>query len=111
MKSAAETMRPNPKLDIAATITELGVGEALVSLLDEKGRPGITERAFVVPPASQLGPITAEQRKELVARSPLAGHYEKLKARQNNAPASARAQPGPSGAAGVLGSLLGGRRR
>jgi DNA helicase HerA-like ATPase len=77
VKSAAETMRPNPKLKIEQAITELGVGEALVSLLDEKGRPNVTERAFVVPPGSQLGPITEAERKAAIAASPLAGHYEK----------------------------------
>src|SRR5512134_614175 len=63
VKSAASTMRQNPKLDIETAITELAVGEALVSFLDEKGRPSVTERAFVVPPGSQIGPITPEQRK------------------------------------------------
>jgi len=77
VKSAAETMRPNPKLKIEQVITELGVGEALVSLLDEKGRPNVTERAFVVPPGSQLGPIGEAERKAIIAASPLAGHYEK----------------------------------
>ena len=77
VKSAAETMRPNPKLKIEQAITELGVGEALVSLLDEKGRPSVTERAFVVPPGSQLGPIGEAERKAIIAASPLAGHYEK----------------------------------
>src|SRR5688500_12030855 len=76
VKSAAETMRPNPKLKIAAAITELGVGEALVSMLDEKGRPAITERAFVVPPGSQLGPITPAERADLIRRSRVAGKYE-----------------------------------
>ena len=77
VKSAAETMRPNPKLKIEQAITELGVGEALVSLLDEKGRPSVTERAFVVPPGSQLGPIGEAERKAAIAASPVAGHYEK----------------------------------
>ena len=77
VKSAAETMRPNPKLKIEQAITELGVGEALVSLLDEKGRPNVTERAFVVPPGSQLGPLTEAERKAALTASPLAGHYEK----------------------------------
>mgnify|MGYP003347016201 CR=1 FL=1 len=54
VKSAAETMRPNPKLKIEDAITELGVGEALVSFLDEKGRPCVTERAYVVPPGDQI---------------------------------------------------------
>jgi len=102
VKSAAETMRPNPKLRIEQAITELGVGEALVSLLDEKGRPGVTERAFVVPPGSQLGPLTDAERKAAIASSPLAGHYgkavdresayEKLKARADQAAQEAAAQ-------------------
>lgn len=77
VKSAADTMRPNPALDIGAAITELAVGEALVSFLDEKGRPGVTERVFVLPPASQIGPITPEQRQALMAGSIVAGVYEK----------------------------------
>ncbi|MDH4093348.1 MAG: DUF853 domain-containing protein [Betaproteobacteria bacterium] len=83
VKSAAETMRPNPKLKIGQAITELGVGEALVSLLDDKGRPGITERAFVVPPGSQLGPLTEAERKAAIAASPVAGHYEKAVDRES----------------------------
>jgi len=83
VKSAAETMRPNPKLNIEQAITELGVGEALVSLLDDKGRPGITERAFIVPPGSQLGPVSAAERKQCIAASPIAGHYEKLVDRES----------------------------
>jgi DNA helicase HerA-like ATPase len=77
VKSAAETMRAKPGLDIAAAITELGVGEALVSLLDDKGRPSITERVFVLPPGSQIGPITPTQRQALLANSLVAGVYEK----------------------------------
>jgi DNA helicase HerA-like ATPase len=77
VKASAQTMRPNPNLDIEKAITELGVGEALVSFLDEKGRPGITEQAFVLMPGSQLGPITPEQRKALLDNSLVAGVYEK----------------------------------
>ena len=77
VKSAADTMRAKPGLDIAAAITELAVGEALVSLLDEKGRPSITERVFVLPPGSQIGPITPAQRQQLIANSLVAGVYEK----------------------------------
>jgi hypothetical protein len=77
VKAAAETMRPNPEFTIEEAITELGVGEALVSLLDEKGRPGVTERALIVPPGSQLGPIDDATRARLVAASPIAGFYEK----------------------------------
>jgi hypothetical protein len=77
VKSAASTMRANPKLDVEAAITELAVGEALVSFLDAKGRPSVTERVYVIPPGSQIGPITPEQRKALIAGSLVAGVYEK----------------------------------
>jgi DNA helicase HerA-like ATPase len=77
VKAAADTMRANQGLDIATAITELAVGEALVSLLDAKGRPCPTERVYVLPPGSQIGPITVEQRKALVAGSLVAGVYEK----------------------------------
>ncbi len=76
VQSAASTMRANPKVDIATAITELGVGEALISFLDEKGRPSVTERVFVLPPGSQIGPITPEQRRALIAGSLVAGTYE-----------------------------------
>jgi len=77
VKAAATTFRANPRLDVEKVIGELGVGEALVSFLDEKGRPTVVERAFVVPPASRLGPLSAEERKKLMASSLVAGHYEK----------------------------------
>lgn len=76
VKAAASTMRANPGLDIETAITELGVGEALVSFLDDKGRPSVTERVFVLPPGSQIGPITPEQRKALMTQSLVAGVYE-----------------------------------
>lgn len=78
VKATADTMRPKAGLDIGAAITELGVGEALVSFLDEKGRPTETERVFVLPPASQIGPISAQQRQTLLDESIVAGVYEKL---------------------------------
>jgi DNA double-strand break repair helicase HerA and related ATPase len=77
VKAAASTMRANPGLDIETAITELAVGEALVSLLDDKGRPSVTERAFVIPPASRIGPISDDERKALIAGSLVAGVYEK----------------------------------
>jgi DNA helicase HerA-like ATPase len=77
VKAAADTFRTNPKLDTANVITQLAVGEALVSFLDEGGTPGIVQRALVCPPASQIGPITPEQRKQVIANSPVAGVYEK----------------------------------
>jgi uncharacterized protein len=83
VKAAASTMRANPKLDVEAAITELAVGEALVSFLDEKGRPSITERVYVHPPGSQIGPITALQRQQLMAGSLVAGVYEKTVDRES----------------------------
>ena len=77
VKAAASTMRANPGLDIETAITELAVGEALVSLLDEKGRPSVTQRVFVIPPGSQIGPITPEQRAALIQGSLVAGVYDK----------------------------------
>jgi uncharacterized protein len=83
VKAAAETMRQNPKLNIETAITELAVGEALVSFLDDKGRPGVTERVYVLPPGSQIGPISPEQRKTLTASSIVAGVYEKTVDRES----------------------------
>ncbi|HET7032691.1 MAG TPA: helicase HerA-like domain-containing protein, partial [Casimicrobiaceae bacterium] len=77
VKAAAETMRANPKLDTEKAITELAVGEALVSFLDEKGRPSAVERAFVLPPASRIGPVTADERQRAMAASGLGGVYDK----------------------------------
>jgi uncharacterized protein len=121
VKAAASTMRANPGLDIETAITELAVGEALVSLLDEKGRPSVTERVFVIPPGSQIGPITAEQRQALIAGSLVAGvyekavdresAYEKLKGRVESNPAATTTAPSatpsttlpPSGTASLPG--------
>jgi len=83
VQAAAETFRPNPALDTAQAITELGVGEALVSFLDEKGRPHMVERAFIVPPASQIGPITDAERSDVIANSVIAGVYEKAVDRES----------------------------
>ncbi len=115
VKSVAETMRANPKFSTEKAILELGVGEALVSLLDAKGSPAITERAFVLPPASQIGPITTDQRKQLIESSVVAGVYEKTVDRESafemlakragasGAPAGApgKGAPLPQGAAGT----------
>jgi hypothetical protein len=76
VKTAAETLRPNPKIKADRVITELEVGEALISFLDAKGTPNMVERAFVVPPASQIGPITEAERADLIRRSPVAGRYD-----------------------------------
>jgi len=83
VKTAAETLRPNPKLKAEKVITELGVGEALVSLLDEKGSPRMVERAFIVPPGSQIGPISDDERAKLIQSSDVFGHYEKTVDRES----------------------------
>ena len=83
VKATATTMRPNPGLDIEAAITEVAVGEALISFLDEKGRPGVTQRVYVIPPGSQIGPITTEQRQQLMQQSIVAGVYEQTVDRES----------------------------
>jgi DNA helicase HerA-like ATPase len=126
VRATAETMRPNPAIDIEAAILELAVGEALVSLLDEKGTPGITQRAWMFAPGSQIGPITPDERGALMSKSLVAGVYEKeidresafekLRERASAGQAtSARPVPGgaapsgsaPAGAGAVLGGLGG----
>ncbi len=76
VRAAASSFRVNPKLDTETVITELGVGEVLISTLDEKGVPTMVDRAFVVPPVGHIGPITPEQRAALIANSLVAGVYE-----------------------------------
>ncbi len=83
VRAAAETFRPNPKLDVAKAITELEVGEALVSVLDEKGSPTRVERALILPPQSRLTPLTPEERSKIIQASTLYGHYEKLVDRES----------------------------
>lgn len=123
VKAAAETMRDNPKLDEVAAITELGVGEALVSCLDEKGTPGMVERALIVPPQAQIGPISEPERQAVIQGSLLAGHYEKavdresayeiLKGRteekqpQGTTQSAAPQQATESGIGSMLGGLFG----
>ena len=108
VKATAETMRGNPQLDVEAAITELGTGEALVSFLDAKGRPGITERVYVIPPGSQIGPITDAQRAELNKNSLIAGTYEQTVDRESAyemlAQRGARAAPGAGGAGAAGGA-------
>ena len=119
VKAAASTMRANPGLDVETAITELAVGEALVSCLDEKGRPGITQRAYVLPPGSQIGPITPAQRQALLSSSLVAGVYEKMVDRESAheklqghsaasaAPGTAATLPGAGGTetGGILSGL------
>lgn len=83
VRTTAETMRPNPKINIEQAITELGVGEALVSLLDEKGAPSVTERAWMVAPDSRIGPITDLERNQLKNSSHVYGKYEKVVDRES----------------------------
>ncbi|MSQ53698.1 MAG: DUF853 domain-containing protein [Betaproteobacteria bacterium] len=126
VKAAAQTLRANPKFNAEQAITELQVGEALVSFLDEKGRPNMVERALVLPPGSRIGPLNEAERQQVVKTSVIFGHYEnavdresayeKLKARtQEKAqtqPAATAGQapagqaPSTSGAMGTLGSIL-----
>ncbi len=108
VKSAADTMRAKPGLDIATAIMELAVGEALVSLLDEKGRPSTTERVFVLPPGSQIGPITPAQRQALIANSLVAGVYEKQLDRESAyEKLTGKAASAPAGAGGGLAAEAG----
>jgi DNA helicase HerA-like ATPase len=113
VRVAAETMRPNPRFDAADVIGELGVGEALVSLLDSQGRPTMVERGFILPPGSRIGPITDDERGRILRDSPLAGRYdaaidrESAFERLNPAATVADEAPQSRGAAGSLGELLG----
>ena len=120
VKATAQTMRQKPGLDIETAITELAVGEALISLLDSKGRPTMTERVYVLPPGSQIGPITPEQRQALLKNSLVAGVYEQVVDRESAheklqvraAASAATAQAAPNGGAlgrtdsgGIMGGL------
>ncbi|MDO5693041.1 MAG: DUF853 domain-containing protein [Pseudomonadota bacterium] len=120
VKATADTMRDNPNLDIATAITELGTGEALISFLDAKGRPGVTERVYVIPPGSQIGPISDTQRKALISGSLVAGTYDQAVDRESAyemlaARGGQDAQPGgaaagkagaPAEEGGLLGDLM-----
>ena len=118
VKAAADTFRANPRLKTASVITELAVGEALVSFLDEKGTPGIVDRAKVCPPRSFLGPIPAEERQRIIAGSPFAGRYdsaeeresaaEQLAAKKQAAEAPPAAAQGGGGILDRLGGIFGG---
>ncbi|OZB62440.1 MAG: ATP-binding protein [Thiomonas sp. 13-66-29] len=103
VKTAADTMRPNAGLDIAQAITELAVGEALVSLLDDKGRPSPTERVWMLAPGTRIGPITPDERKVLMQGSLVAGVYEKVVDRESayeRLKGRVAAQPAPANAPG-----------
>jgi uncharacterized protein len=114
VKAAATTFRQNASLDVEKVITELAVGEALVSFLEEKGTPGIVERAWICPPHGQIGPITPDQRKAIIGRSLVKGVYEqavdresafeKLRARAEQRIESAPSKPVPRGGDGTTAS-------
>ncbi len=116
VKTAADTMRPNPAFNAADAITELGVGEALISFLDEKGRPTIVERAFVIAPDSRLGPMVDAERKAAITGSVIYGHYEKavdresayemLRSQAAAREAEAPAKPSTGGSGGGLNDML-----
>ncbi|HEY8997944.1 MAG TPA: helicase HerA-like domain-containing protein, partial [Edaphobacter sp.] len=111
VKAAAQTFRSNPKLDVEEVITQMGVGEALISFLDEKGIPGVVERAMIAPPHSQIGPVTPEQRAAIISSSIVAGvyetavdresAYEKLKGKVQASAAAAAPAAGGAGSATV----------
>ncbi len=100
VQAAAQTMRTNPKFDAASAITELGVGEALVSFLDDKGRPSIVERSTIFPPASRLGPLAADERQALIRASRFHAVYDQTVDRESafeilrGKPTAARPAPG-----------------
>jgi len=108
VKAAASTFRAKPGLDTQAAITELAVGEALVSFLDAKGAPVPVERAKVCPPRSRLGPLDASERTRLVERSALFGKYEDTHDRESAFEKLAAARPKETGSGGLLGTIFGG---
>ncbi len=103
--AAAQTFRQNPKLNVEKVLTELGVGEALVSMLENDGKPAVVERAMIVPPHSQVGAITPDQRKQIISSSAIAGHYEKAIDRESAyEKLQARAQEKTAGAPAAIGA-------
>jgi uncharacterized protein len=114
VQTAADTFRVNPKINTAQAIMELGVGEALVSCLDEKGQPQVVERAFIIPPRSQLGPISPQQRQQIMANSIVTGVYDKVVDRESayekltQAVQQTTPPPQQSSGGGFWGSIFGG---
>ena len=113
VKAAATTFRQNPRLDVEKVIGELAVGEALISFLDEKGRPNVVQRGFVIPPGSRLGPLTPQERRRVMDESLVAGHYEKSIDRESaheqlktRAHAKGVDAATPAGSGGGLGGIL-----
>jgi DNA helicase HerA-like ATPase len=134
VKAAAETFRPNPQLDTAQVITQLGKGEALVSFLEGNGTPSMVERALIAPPAARIGPVTPQERKAVIGKSPIRGRYDQTidpesayeilqrrvqEAAEDEPAPQGRSRPAPQGAppptsgggwGDVLGGVLGGGR-
>jgi hypothetical protein len=110
VKAAAETFRPNPQLNTERVILELQVGEALVSMLENKGEPSIVERTLIRPPEGRIGPITDAERRALIAASPVYGKYEQTKNAESAEEILARRGPGGTadGAADASASSGGG---
>jgi len=116
VRAAAETFRQNPAFDTAKLIMELGVGEALVSTLDEGGAPTMVARTLIAPPAARVGPLTEAERKQIIGQSPWRGKYdqpldsesayEMLAKRKQMAEAPAEAAQASGGLGGLLGSVL-----
>ena len=113
VRAAAETFRLNPALDTSAVITELAVGEALVSMLEGSGTPEMVERAKIAPPTARVGPLTADERRAIIAASPLRGRYDQTVDRESAYEMLAkRKSMGTEGARGTaesggLGGILG----
>ncbi len=113
--AAAQTFRPNPKLDTAKAITELGKGEALVSFLEGNGTPAMVERVMIRPPTGRMGPIAPEERKAIMSKSPMKGKYdtaidaesayEMLQKRVAGTAAPAEAPAGGGGGGGILAQI------
>ncbi len=101
VQSAADTFRPNPKFKTAAVVTELAVGEALVSMLDERGQPSVVERAFICPPRSKIGPIPTETRQQIIRTSLVFGTYEQAVDRESAYELLQKAQEGATTLAGA----------
>jgi DNA helicase HerA-like ATPase len=110
--AAAQTFRPNPKLDTAQVIMELGKGEALVSFLEGNGTPAMVERVMIRPPSARIGPITPEERKAIMDKSPVKGKYDTTidpesasEVLQKRVAGTAASANGPAGGGGILGQI------
>jgi DNA helicase HerA-like ATPase len=108
VRAAAETFRANPKLDTATVISELGKGEALVSFLERNGVPSMVERCMVRPPSARVGPVTPDERKAVIAKSPIKGKYDTAIDRESAYEVlQQRTQATAHGGDGAQGGLLG----